>query len=106
MLLDAFWHFDGVARLHGFIVGDLVAEVDESFDIGARDDFALCRSRQQSLLRFLVAELGLFSFFPANAFGMRIDSRIEIVDQTFLTNVMDDLEMRGIRAEAFAQVFL
>ena len=68
MLLDAFRHLDRVARLHGFVVRDLVAEMDEGFDVGTRNDLVSRWRSEQSLLGFFVTELGLLAFFPCRWF--------------------------------------
>ena len=80
--------------------------MDEGFDVSAGNDLVARRSGEQRLLGFFVAELSLFALFSADCLAGGVQRCVEIVDQAFLTHVMNDLARRVVRAETFAQIFL
>src|SRR6266850_5862959 len=80
----------------------LFAKTNKLLDFSARDDFVARRSCEQRLFRFFIPEFGLFSFFLADGFGVRVEGCVEVIDQALLPQVVNDLTRRVIRSKTFA----
>ncbi len=94
----------GCAREPGrFVKRSLVAEVNQSLDIGARN---FSHGWTQIFTDYFFPSLFHLCFIRVNPWLNSVYSGVEVVDEALLTHVVDDLA-RGVEgAEALAAVFL